>query len=181
MPMPLGAGDVALEVVADHPGELRIGVERLERGREVRGARLAEDGRLDLRRVLEACDEGARVEQRARASSATSGCGAGSRARRAGLELGERAREVHVREDAVRLGGLVGAADEDGVGALADELEALEIVDERVHREREHPLAAEELTAATAASSGSRRRSSSTPMGAELFGELRARAGSWCS
>ena len=62
--------------------ELRVGVERLERGREVRGARLAEHRRLDVGGVLEPGDERARVEPRRRRPSATSGSCAGSRARR---------------------------------------------------------------------------------------------------
>src|SRR5688572_20288678 len=36
----LCAGDVGLEVVTDHPGHLRVGVERLERRAEERWARL---------------------------------------------------------------------------------------------------------------------------------------------
>jgi hypothetical protein len=56
----------------------------------------------------------------------------------------ERAREVHVAEDEVRLRRLVGAAEQDGVGALADELHSLEIADDRVHRQREHTLAVED-------------------------------------
>ncbi len=62
---------------------------------------------------------------------------------RARLELGERAREVHVAEDAVRLVGLVGASDQHGVGLLAHELDALELGPDRGHRQREHALARE--------------------------------------
>ena len=62
---------------------------------EVRGARLAEHGRLDLGRVLEPGDERARVEQRpARRlppAVLVQAVELGAR-----LELGERAREVHV-------------------------------------------------------------------------------------
>ena len=60
---------------------------------------------------------------------------------RSELELGERAREIHVGEDEVRLRRVVGAADQHGLGALADELEAVEVADERMHRQREHALA----------------------------------------
>ena len=59
------------------------------------------------------------------------------------LDLPERAGEVHVAEDLVRLQGLVAAADEDGVRALADELEALEVGHDSGHDEREDPLARE--------------------------------------
>ena len=61
------------------------------------------------------------------------------------LDLREGAREVHVREDEVRLGGLVRAADEDGVDVVADELDALEVTDEGVHDEGEDSPAAERL------------------------------------
>ena len=50
---------------------------------------------------------------------------------RARVELGERSREVHVREDGVRLGRLVRAADQHDLGVLADELHALEVLDDR--------------------------------------------------
>src|SRR5579862_4967489 len=56
------AGDVALEVVSDHPGELGIGVERRERRAEERRAGLAEHGRLDAGDVLQARNEGARIQ-----------------------------------------------------------------------------------------------------------------------
>ena len=59
-----------------------LGVERAAGGVEVGDARLAEHGRLGLRRVLEPGDVTAGVEQRPVLSSATSGCGGGSRARR---------------------------------------------------------------------------------------------------
>src|SRR5664279_6583425 len=61
----LGADDVALEIVADHPGHLRIGVERLARRGEVRRARLSEHDRLDAGGILETRNVGARVELRA--------------------------------------------------------------------------------------------------------------------
>ena len=77
-----------------------------------------------------------------RASSATSGCGAGSTAPRR-LELGERAREIHVREDEVRLRRLVRAAEQHGVGALADELETVEIGDSACIVKRQDALAAQ--------------------------------------
>ena len=76
----------------------------------VGAAGLAEDGRLHAGRVLEAGDEGAGVEKRpARGLPPlvlVQAVEVGTE-----LELGERAREVHVREDAARLLGLVGAAD----------------------------------------------------------------------
>jgi hypothetical protein len=52
------------------------------------------------------------------------------------LELGEGTREVHVREDEVRLGRLVAAADQDSLRVVPDELDSLEVADERVHDER---------------------------------------------
>ena len=61
------------------------------------------------------------------------------------LELRERPREVHVAEDAPCLVTLVRAADEDGVGVLADEIEAVEVLDHRRHREREHAPSAQEV------------------------------------
>ena len=51
--------------------------------------------------------------------------------------------QVHVAEDLVRLERLVAAADQHGVGVVADELEPLEIGDDRGHHQREHPPAAE--------------------------------------
>jgi hypothetical protein len=57
------------------------------------------------------------------------------------VELGERAGQVHVREDEVRLRRLVGATEEHGIGAVAHELDALEVTDDRVHRQGEDALA----------------------------------------
>ena len=54
------------------------------------------------------------------------------------VELRERAGKVHVAEDAVRLGRLVRAAEEHRLGLLADELHALEVLEDRGHRHREH-------------------------------------------
>jgi hypothetical protein len=59
------------------------------------------------------------------------------------LELGERACEVHVAEDAVRLVGLVGTSDQHRVCLLPHELDALQLRPDRGHREREHALAGE--------------------------------------
>jgi hypothetical protein len=59
------------------------------------------------------------------------------------VQLGERARQVHVGEDASGLGRLVCAAEQHRVGALADELDSLEILDDGGHREREHAPAGE--------------------------------------
>ena len=75
----------------------------------------------------------------------------------AGLELGERAREVHVAEDLVRLGRLVAAAEQHGVGALADELDPVEVLDDRRHRQREHALAARARARPRSASSAAPR------------------------
>ena len=79
------------------------------------------------------------------------------------LELAERAREVHVREDEVRLRRLVGAAEQHGVRSLADELDPLEVVHERVHRQREDALAAERLDGGARGGLDLRRRSTSMP------------------
>ena len=49
--------NVRLDVVSHEPGPLGLGLERVERSREVGGARLAEDYRLDAGRVLEPRDE----------------------------------------------------------------------------------------------------------------------------
>ena len=57
---------------------------------------------------------------------------------RTGLELLERAREVREAEDEVRLGRLVRTSDQDCLGVLADQLNALELADDRVHGQREH-------------------------------------------
>ena len=54
------------------------------------------------------------------------------------LELAERPREVHVAEDAPGLLGLVRAAEQDRLRAVADELDPVEIVDQRGHHQREH-------------------------------------------
>jgi hypothetical protein len=59
---------------------------------------------------------------------------------RARLDLGERAREVHVAEHLVRLERLVAAADEDGVSVVTDELEVLEVGNDGLHDEREYTL-----------------------------------------
>src|SRR5205823_2177353 len=61
-PVPLRAADVAFDVVADHPRELRIRVDCLERRGEVFGARLAENRRLDTGGELEPGHERAGVE-----------------------------------------------------------------------------------------------------------------------
>src|SRR4029077_2331225 len=58
------ADHVGLEVVTDHPGHRRLGVECATGGVEVRGTRLAEYGRRGLGRVLEAGDVTTGVEQR---------------------------------------------------------------------------------------------------------------------
>jgi len=70
----------------------------------------------------------------------------------AALELVEGAREVRVAEDAPGLLGLVGAAQQDGLGVLPHELDALEVGDDRRHRQHEHTLALER------AGGGARRR-----------------------
>ena len=95
---------------------------------------------------------------------------------RAELELGKRPREVHVGEDEVRLRRVVRAAEQHRLGALADELDPIEVADERVHRQRQHPLAAERVTAESAAVCTSE-SSTSIPSRAEGLGELGARPG----
>ena len=70
-----------LDVVADHPRHLRVGVESLERRGEIWGARLPDHRRLHLGRVLQAGDEAAESRSGPR-ESATSGSCAGCRARR---------------------------------------------------------------------------------------------------
>ena len=102
-----------------------------------------------LGRVLESRDEGAGVQHRA--------------ARRlppavlvqavelgAALELGEGAREVHVAEDlVVQFAALLRAAEQDRVGALADELDPLEVLDDVGHRQREDAFARKRWAAAS--------------------------------
>ena len=61
------------------------------------------------------------------------------------LELGECAREVVVAEHLIRLEALVGAAEQHGVRALADELDALEVLDDRRHRQGEDALAGQRV------------------------------------
>ena len=138
------AGDIGLEVVADHPGHGRLGVERAAGGVEVGGARLAEHGGRRLRRVLEPGDVAAGVEQwpagRLPPAVAVQAVEVGAH-----LELRERAREVHVGEDEVRLGRVVRAADQDCLDVVADELDSLEVADERVHDEGEDAAAAQRL------------------------------------
>src|SRR5438309_8111295 len=99
--MRLRAGYVRLDVVADHPGEARIRVERVEGGLEVGGRWFAEDDRLGVRRVLEPGDECARIQQRSvlRLPPAilVKAIQIGAR-----LELVKGTREVHVAEDEVR-------------------------------------------------------------------------------
>ena len=75
-------------------------------------------------------------------TSATSGSCAGSRGPPRAAR--ERPREVHVAEDASGLVTLVRAADEDRVGVLADEIEAVEILDHRRHRQRDHAPAVQQ-------------------------------------
>ena len=94
----------------------------------------------------------------------------------AGLDLGERAGEVHVAEDLVRLGRLVAAAEEHGVGALADELDPGQVGHDRRHHERVDAPAAELLRG------GDRRRLQLVvlelePHLAQLVGERGPRAG----
>ena len=174
-PERLGAADVGLDVVGHHPRQLGLRAERVERRREVGRARLAEDRRVDARRVLEPRHEGAGVEQRAAArlpplvlvQAVELG---------AHLQLGERPAEVHPREHLVRLGRLVAAAEQHRVGVVADELDALEIGHDRAHHEREHALARE------LAGGGPRRRLELVvvelePEQPQLLGERRARPG----
>ena len=96
----------------------------------------------------------------------------------AGLELGERAGEVHVAEDAVRLVGLVGASEQDRVRLLADELDAFELRPDRGHRQREHALPGER------ARRGARRRLELLVVEldaerAQVVGQVGTRA-AWC-
>ena len=131
------ARDVGLDVITDHPGHACVGVELVERSLEVGRRRLAEDSRVDVRRVLETGDERTGVERRpvlrlppaVLVQAVQLG---------AAFELVERAREVHVAEDEVRLRRLVRAADQDRLGVLADELDPVELADDRVHRHGEH-------------------------------------------
>ena len=143
-PDALGAGDVAFDVVADHPGHLGVGVERLDRRAEVGGARLAEHDRLDTRHVFEPRDEGARVEPRA-VGRLPPAVLVQAVELGAGEELEERAVQVEVGEDPARLGALVAAADEHGVGVHPDQLDPVEVVEDPRHRQREHALAGEHL------------------------------------
>jgi hypothetical protein len=112
------------------------------RSLEVRRRRLAQHRRLDLRRVLEPRDESAGVERgavlRLPPAVLVQAVQLG-----AALELVKRARKVHVAEDEVRLGRFVGPADEHRLGVLADELDAFELADDRVHRQREDAPAGE--------------------------------------
>ena len=158
----LRAADVLVEVVGDHPGQLRLGVERGERGGEAGGARLADHRRLDAGRVLERGDEGAAVEHRA-ARGLPPRVLVQAEEVGAGLDLGERAREVHVAEDLVRLGRLVAAADEHRVGALADELDPGEIGHDRGHHERVDAPPAELAAPRRSASSAARRPRARSP------------------
>ena len=133
---------VRVHVVRDEPGQLGLRVERVEGGGEVRRARLAEDDRIDARRVLEARDERARVEHRTAARLPPLVL-VEAVERRTHLDLVERACKVHVAEDLVGLERLVAAADEHGLGVVAHELETLEVGDDRAHDEGEHALSRE--------------------------------------
>ena len=93
-------------------------------------------------RVLEPGDERAGVEHRAEARLPPLVL-VQAVERRAHLDLRERTCEVHVAEHLVRLDGLVAPADEHRLGVVADELEAVEVGDDRRHHEREHALARE--------------------------------------
>ena len=141
-PEPLAAGDVALEVVADHPRHIGVGVERLDRGSEVRRARLAEHGRLDPGGVLEPGHDCAGVETRPLGrlppAVAVQAVELG-----AGEQLQEGPVQVEVGIDAVRLLALVRTAHEDGVGVHPDQLHPLEVVEDPRHRQGEHALALE--------------------------------------
>ena len=57
----------------------------------------------------------------------------------------ERAGDVHVAEDLVRHGYLVGAPEQDGVRVLPDELDSVEVVADRRHGQCEHPTSAERV------------------------------------
>ena len=173
----LRAGDVRLDVVADHPRQLRLGVERLERRREVRRARLAEHGRLDPGGVLEPRDEGARVEQRP-AGSATSGSGAGSRARRRARARRTRARGSCTRRRA-RL--LVSSAPPRSTASAPSPTSSMPSRSATIASivSASTRLPASAAAAAAASSAAPRRRARSRS--AELRGELRARPASCCS
>jgi hypothetical protein len=143
-PEDLGAADVLLEVVGHEPRELGLRVEGRECGREARRAGLADQRRLDAGRVLERGHEGASVEHRA-ARGLPPRVLVEAEEVGAGLDLGERAGEVHVAEDLVGLRSLVAPSDEDGVRALAHELHAVEVGDDPGHHERVDAPAAQPL------------------------------------
>src|SRR5439155_15634508 len=119
----LGPAYVRVDVVTDDPRAVGIGIDRLKRGLEVGAARLAEDRRLDVRGVLETRDERTGVEKPpARGLPPTALVEAEEIGPR--LQLRERTCEVHVAEDAARLLGLVGAAEQHSVRTLPHELDS---------------------------------------------------------
>ena len=121
---------------------MRVRIDRLERGFEVGGRRLAQDDRLRVGGVLQTRYERAGVEQRtvlrlppAVLVQTVKVC--------AGLQFMESAREVHEGEHEVRLRRLVGTADENRLCILADELDTVEFPDDRVHRQCQHAFSGE--------------------------------------
>ena len=88
------------------------------------------------------------------------------------LELGERPREVHVAEDTACLLGLVGPSEQHGLGALPDELDAVEVLDQR----RDHSASTRLPASALAAADGGRLQLGVVelePGAAQLLGERR--------
>ena len=118
----LGASDVGLDVVANHDRLVRRRSELGERGVEVRARRLADDLRLDPRRVLEPGDERARVEQRPARGLPPAVLVQADEAG-AALELREGPIQVVVAEDPACLVALVGAPEQDDLCVLVDELD----------------------------------------------------------
>jgi len=60
-----------------------------------------------------------------------------------GLELGEGAGQIHVRKNSTGFLGLVCAAEKHGVRALADQLDSIEVLDDRRHRQGQDAAAGE--------------------------------------
>jgi len=136
------ADDVVLEVVADDPREAGLGVDGLERGREVRGARLAEDGGLDVRGVFEA-----RHERAASSRAPSAVCHQRFLCRQKSCAPASSSWKARFRLRYERCGPsphLVGASEQDCVDVHPDELQPVEVVEDARHRQSEDPLAVED-------------------------------------
>ena len=128
------------------------------------GARLAEHRRLGVGGVLEPGDERARVEARRRRPSATSGSCAGSRGRR--RPRSSRNARFRFRYEKTRPVSSPSSAPPISTAStfMPIELQALEVVEDAGHRQREHALALRARAPRPLRSSAAPRRRASMPI-----------------